>query len=262
MSETRRRRRSVEVGFTLMEILGVVAVFGILFVAFTPSLMRALNEGKAAKSMGNLRQLATANLSYAVDNDGFYCPAQDRQNRTRWHGGRSSSSGAFDPTKGYLAPYLGQSRQIRTCPLFLDMLKGGASFEDGSGGYGYNAAYIGGTPANPYLPATVASVVHPARTVMFTTTAFARAGGLQEYPYAEPPEWVDPNGLPGGRLQPSVHFRAEGKALVAWCDGHVTAEEPAQLGGVEYYSGNSTKALIGFFGPLRDNGYWNPNFEP
>ena len=97
---------------------------------------------------------------------------------------------------------------------------------------------------------------------MFATTALARGESVQEYPFAEPYRWVDPNGALQGTLQPSVHFRANGRALIAWCDGHVTAELPGKLGGSDYYGGNSAKQQIGWFGPERDNGYWNPDFQP
>ncbi len=261
MKEPNGRLRGRAAAFTLVEVLLAAVVLAVLLALISPAIGWALRAGQAAKSTGNLRQLAAANFSYAADNDGRFCPAQEPRNRTRWHGGRASGGAVFDPAKGFLAPYLGESRRIGICPLFQKLLTGGASFENSTGGYGYNAAYIGGTPANAFRANLVTAVPHPSRTVMFATTALARSDGVQEYPYAEPPNWVDPNGRMGGPLQPSVHFRANGKALVAWCDGRVTAETPAQLGGTEYYGGDSREARIGWFGPSHDNGYWNPDFE-
>ena len=94
---------------------------------------------------------------------------------------------------------------------------------------------------------------------MFATTAFARAEGLQEYPFAEPPYWVDANGNLQGSLQPSVHFRFGGFALVAWCDGHVTPEPARSFSTTNYYGGNNEEARIGFPGPEEKNGIWNPD---
>jgi len=254
------KRRSI--GFTLVEVLVVVAILTILIALGYTAIMRGIQSGKIAVSSSNLQELATANLDYAADNDGNFCPAQDEYNLVRWHGVRTSASAPFDPSKGYLAPYLGAEGKVKIDPLFLDALEGPDSFEDGSGGYGYNENYIGGTPADYTVPINIHRVPNLSQTVMFTTTAFAKSDGLQEYPFSESPEWVNTDGSLGGPLQPSVHFRANGKALVAWCDGHVTAESPSQLGGTDYYGGNSAKDMIGWFGPLDNNGYWNPQYSP
>lgn len=244
-------------GFTLTELLVVMCIISVLSVLSYTALINAIRKAQAAASMSNLRQLAIANLAYAADHDGYFCPAQDEYNLVRWHGVRDSVSDPFDSSKGYLAPYLDGDGKIKVCPLFAQFVSG---FEDGSGGYGYNETYIGGTPANLYQPNRITQVPNPTQTVMFTTTAFAKSNGMQEYPFSEPPQWVAPNGSLSGSLQPSTHFRADGKALVAWCDGHVSAEPPSQLGGTDYYGGNSGQDLIGWFGPLANNGYWNPNY--
>jgi hypothetical protein len=209
--------------------------------------------------------LAVANTTYLADH-GVYCPADDTSNNRRWHGARRSTSERFDPTKGFLAPYLGKSMRVNQCPLFRAMVEGGASFEDGSGGYGYNAAYIGGLPGAPFdrdtllrVPQRSANVHNPGRTVMFTTTAYSVSSGLQEYPYCEPPFWDRGNGRFVGRPSPSVHFRANGKALVAWCDGSVTAEvQNSSRGGTTPHGGNPNDWNLGWFGPEEENGWWNP----
>lgn len=247
--------------FTLIELMVVVMIIAVLIALCFPAYFRILNSGRASASMSNLHQLAAANLAYVADNNGYYCPAQEKTNRIRWHGARTSGAAAFDPSKGFLAPYLGESGRVKMCPLFADMLSGSASFENGTGGYGYNATYIGGTPADPYQPLHSSRVPRPAQTVMFTTTALAKSSGIQEYAFSEPYQWVDPNNNLAGPLQPSVHFRANGRALVAWCDGHVTAEVPAKLGGTDYYGGDSEAEKLGWFGPDEKNGYWNPDFE-
>jgi len=247
-------------GFTLIELLVVMAVIAIMGALLMPTVTSTMDSAKAAKSTSNIQQLVIANLAYAAENDGYFCPAQSANNRIRWHGARSSSTGPFDPTKGYLSPYLGNEGRVKMCPLFSEMLGGSSSFEEGTGGYGYNATYIGGTPSNWGSPSCISRVPHPSKTVMFTTTAFAKSKGVQEYPYSEPYEWVDPNNNLSGALQPSVHFRFRGKALVAWCDGRVSQELPSKLGGTEYYGGDSVREKIGWFGPSEQNGYWNPDY--
>ena len=93
---------------------------------------------------------------------------------------------------------------------------------------------------------------------MFADCAFPRATGLQEYAYAEPWQSVDYRGRLQGALSPSVHFRHQNTANVAWCDGHVSAESPTRLGGGNGYGGDAGKWHIGWFGPEDENGWWNP----
>jgi prepilin-type N-terminal cleavage/methylation domain-containing protein len=247
-------------GFTLMETLIVVTVIALLAALGYSGGRRMVTSARMVGSTANLRSLAAANTSYLADH-GVYCPADDRFNNRRWHGARSSTGGSFDPTRGFLSPYLGKSMSVTTCPMFRAMVAGPASFEDGTGGYGYNAAYIGGMPGGGYHPNTYlrvpqrqANVVNPSRTVMFATTAYARKSGLQEYPWCEPPFQDD-----GSRPSPSVHFRANGRALVAWCDGSVTAEVMnGSVPGANPHGGDAAAWNLGWFGPEANNGWWNP----
>ncbi len=258
-----RLRRS---GFTLIELLVVVTIVAVLSLAGYGAVQKALTTARIARSTQNLGQLATANILYASDN-GTFAPADDRSNRKRWHGGRKGASQPFDPADGFLAPYLGHSRQVTPCPLLTHLVEGKESFETGTGGYGYNAQYIGGRPGGSYDRVTgermaerPVRLAHLSRTVMFATTAYARNDGLQEYPYCEPPYWDFGNGPTGNRPSPTVHFRANGKALVAWCDGHVTAEPKNEASeGYNPHGGEAGKYDLGWFGPDAENGYWNPH---
>lgn len=253
--------RSYSKGFSLVEMLFVVAVIGLLMGISLPSIYWVYKEGKSVKSSNNLRQLALANLSYVADNDGEFAPAQDRTNRMRWHGSRDSLRDSFDPTDGYLAPYLGKDGKVKICPLVDSYVSGSSSWEDGTGGYGYNATYVGGRPGNPYEGNDMMRIPYPSKTVMFTTTGFSKAEGVQEYPYSEPYQWIDRRGRLRGSLQPSVHFRANGKALVAWCDGRVSREAPNEATGPNYYGASNVEDFIGWFGPEDNNGYWNPEYQ-
>ncbi|CAM3061908.1 prepilin-type N-terminal cleavage/methylation domain-containing protein [Rariglobus hedericola] len=248
-------------GFTLIELLMVVVIIGILAVIIIPLTSRLRGSAQSITGLSNLRQLAQANLGYASDHGGQFVPATSVNNRKRWHGERESSSKPFDPSKGYLAPYLGESGRVKNCPRFDLLQKSTTSFELGTGGYGYNSAYIGGTPQDWTKPTYVNRLPRPARTVMFASTAFAVATGPQEYAFTEPYESLAPSGQPNGALQPSTHFRHDGKAHIAWCDGHVTAELPNSTAETaNYYGGDSRALAIGWFGPADHNGYWNPNY--
>ena len=244
--------------FTLLEILLAVAILAILATATAGMYRWSRSQACITLSSNNLHQLALANLTYAADHAGYFCPAQDERNLRRWHGSRATPDDSFAPEGGFLTPYFGNDRRLETCPLLLHVLNGDASFEDGSGGYGYNATYVGGRPGDAYAPMTLLDIEVPARTIMFTTTALSKSEGLQEYPFAEPMFAPAEDGSRAWDLQPSVHFRANGKALVAWCDGHVTHEAPGAWKETNFYGGNNGKDMIGWFGPEEENGFWNP----
>lgn len=244
-------------GFTLVELLVVILIIAILSALGFQGYRIARLRANQIVSTANLRQLATANLLYVADHS-TYAPAGDPANLIRWHGGRTSVGSKFDPTKGYLSEYLGESRSVGICPGFKEHLTGSDSWEDGSGGYGYNSIYIGGLPQDSFKPNCPAGVNNPARTLMFATTALSKAGGLQEYASADPPKEVFSNWRLGGALQPSVHFRFNGRALVAWCDGHISEERPNGNSEANFYGGNNKEAKIGFCGPADNNGWWNP----
>ena len=245
-------------GFTLVELLVVIVLMSALSALAFQGFSAAKTQANKAISAGNLRQLAAANLLYAADHQ-TYCPTDlDGRNLTFWHGARTSINTPFDPARGLLSEYLGSSRQVGRCPQLERMINASSFNESGAGGYGYNDTYIGGIPSEHLKANRPANVPNPARTLMFATTAFAVAGGIQEYASAAPPNDVDSNWRIRGKLQPSVHFRFNGRALIAWCDGHVTEEIQSGKSSTNFYGGNNTTSKFGFCGPTENNGWWNP----
>ena len=175
-------------------------------------------------------------------------------NTVRWHGVRVGK--AFDGSKGPLAPYLGgtgSSAWVRRCPGFRPDAEG---FETSNGGYGYNAVGVGSEVCLPgnYDKTAIgmrpAAIEHPAETVMFTDAAFLQGSGtkakLIEYSFCEPPRFSS-----GGTPDQTIHFRHRGRANVAWCDGHVSAEKLERTGN------RWVSHQLGWFGP-DDNTLFDP----
>ena len=243
-------------GFSLVELLAAIAALAVLAAIAAGVWPAARAAAEATGCRSNLRELAAANLAYAADHGRYVAAAADIEgaNRTRWHGVRSGA--AFDGSKGPLAPYLGggaASAWVRRCPGFLPEAPG---FEASCGGYGYNALGVGselclpGNGVKTDRGMRPGAVAHPAQTAMFADAAYLEGGGpkarLIEYSFAEPPRFAD-----GSTPDPTIHFRHRGRANVAWCDGHVSAEPLARTGPPW------DSRQLGWFGP-DDNGLFDP----
>ncbi len=204
-------------GFTLIELLVVMAIISILAALLLPALSTAREMGRSAVCISNLRQLYLAAVLYTEDYDGWYPPAAAdimHANLQRWHGIRETLSAPFDPAKGPLYPYL-QTGKIKEDPTFKKFYQDSGAFELGTGGYGYNSQYVGGSPDNLEIPARVNQIRNPSQTIMFADSAFLSGGKLIEYSFVTAPYWS------WGKADPSIHFRHRGKANIAFCDGHV-----------------------------------------
>ena len=70
-----RPRRSVPGGFSLVEILVVVAIIAVLAAVAFPGFARVRASAQRATCTGNLRTVHQAAMNYAADNDGRFPPA-------------------------------------------------------------------------------------------------------------------------------------------------------------------------------------------
>lgn len=69
------RHKKFAHGFTLIEMLVVIAIIATLVALIFPAIASALEKGKITQDMNNMRQLALATQMYLNDNDGaFFLP--------------------------------------------------------------------------------------------------------------------------------------------------------------------------------------------
>lgn len=269
-------------GFSLVELLAVIAIIVILMSVLLPTLSGAREAARVGVCASNLRQLAAATMHYAGECKGFLPPgARDAlANLDRWHGVRTSQSQAFESAGGAITPYLDDTpsvgRTVRSCPTFDRTLaalrEAGAGFERGCGGYGYNYRFAGvirsAGPAGLLAEVTdrSGSPLHrfasPAATILFADTALATnpgrgLGPVIEYSFAEPRYWPD---MPGQRPDPSMHFRhgrhsgtPSGTCTIAWMDGHAASEPRAFTWASGFYGPATPDAAVGWSGRDDDN---------
>ena len=67
-------RKATRPGFSLIELLVVLAIIAILIGLIMPMLSGARRAAKSVQCKSNLRQLGQALLIYAGDNEGWYFP--------------------------------------------------------------------------------------------------------------------------------------------------------------------------------------------
>ncbi|HAV64341.1 MAG TPA: hypothetical protein DCY13_18485 [Verrucomicrobiales bacterium] len=217
-------------GFTLVELLVVIAVIGVLAALLVPALARARQSARQTTCINNSRQLAAATLMYTADHDDRLFPYRyhsDGSGTRYWFGwlAKGSEGGrAFDATQGALHPYL-RGRGVSTCPelnyssRFFKPKAAGAAY-----GYGYNlhlAPPLG--PANLRagqirLHDRVALFADAAQVNTFQAPASPDRPMLEEFYYVNATE-------------ATTHFRHRGRSMVVFLDGHTETlpPEPASI---------------------------------
>ena len=211
--------RSPHSGFTLVELLAVIAIIAILASLLLPAVWIALENGRSVQCLANLRQCSIAAHGYTVDHEGLYPVAYENA-----FGGGTRTTFAWDFTTVFeggrmsVLPGLlwrdGTDMRIQQCPSFAGEDNWA---DDPYTGYNYNTSYIGRPPD----PAAVSDVGSPDRCALFGDGEFA--GGANKFmrsPYPGP--YREDAGF-SGRYAGTQGFRHRGRTNVAFCDGHAAS---------------------------------------
>jgi prepilin-type processing-associated H-X9-DG protein/prepilin-type N-terminal cleavage/methylation domain-containing protein len=219
-------------GFTLVELLAVVATIAILAALLLPALASSKVSAWRAACGSNLRQLGLATRLYWDDSGGrcfqwYY--GRTNAGELYWFGwletGKKEGERAVDFSAGVLYPYLAASK-VRLCPALnygLPEFKLKADVPVCS--YGYNAFL---SPHSSTASLNISQVSRPTGTAVFADAA--QVNNFQ--PPASPTnpmleEWYyldNPTNYPSPNYYPHGHFRHAQKANAVFCDGHVALE--------------------------------------
>ncbi len=235
--------------FTLIELLVVIAIISILAAILLPSLGRARQMALQTSCANNLKQMALANLMYA-NAYGVLCPIKGDVNADGmypWFYGlapKAMSGKSYDlTTGGFLHPFIGERSATTFCPVWRGMAQISNPKEcDTVGGYGYTRTKFSSTINADDMSVSngrtsPGSISSSSSIIMFADAAMGTAPTGTAILVGKGFGMTDKNG--------TMHFRHNGAANIAWCDGHVSSEK--FLGGSdEGMTGYFTEELINF----------------
>lgn len=115
----RTEARPAARGFSLIELLIVVAIVGIFMALLVPALNQAKAKGKTVACLGQLQQFAAAAQMYSGDNSGYLVLNPTTTETNGWAGGNMQDATQVTNTtllrQGKLFPYVGRS-ELFHCP--------------------------------------------------------------------------------------------------------------------------------------------------
>jgi prepilin-type processing-associated H-X9-DG protein len=204
----------------MVELIVVIGIIAALLCLLLTAIARAREMARGVACQSNLRQMATAALAYANENDRTYPIAYLFADEGTRHVAYAWDLTTVDePARpARVVPGLlwrsGDPLRVQQCPSFE-----GASnwLADPFTGYNYNASYIGhGQYESVPEPARITSVKRPAETALFGDGQWA--GGANKFMRAPFPNPGDARF--SGRYAGTQGFRHLGRTNVAYCDGH------------------------------------------
>lgn len=211
MTSSTRKRGEVLNGFSLWELLTVVAILSLLMAVLIPSFIVVRAEAWRIYCVNNIREMVFAAHRYACQHDGQLPPAYVRDYTAK-------------TTVTWEAFLWGTNYQqcVQQCPVF----KGSAMWKgDVFTGYNYNSSYLGGTTLikkgmklpNSTKSAHLFDIKTPSECAMFGEGEYeSGANKFMRSPFAGDLD-ADASLALGG----TQGFRHRGRTNVGFADGHV-----------------------------------------
>jgi prepilin-type N-terminal cleavage/methylation domain-containing protein/prepilin-type processing-associated H-X9-DG protein len=215
-----RNNQILSRGFTLVEVLIVVAVIVIITAILLPVFARVRENGRKATCASNLKQLGLAWQMYADDSDGKPMPFANSVggNSQFWTGlvlRDSDENSGVERNTGLLHPWL-KNDQIYLCPSWAKDSSTSSFAEAGVQGYGYNSAvFRSQTDRDSNRIKHLAAIEKPAEMVVFADAVSISGIILGK------PELISSLTISApSSFLPTFHGRHNGMGNVLWADGH------------------------------------------
>ena len=232
---TKNSLRTPRCGFTLMEILVVIAIILVLAAIAVPTIAAIQNRGYKAQATKQLKELAASAQAFANDNNDeipsedskgtdSWQSAMDPENKRAWYnslpalmGRRTVADYASSPRAFYTkenplflpgAKYPDSDKKL-TKPLFAIAINTKLQRKDSEGKKGKLKR---------------AMITNPARTVLFMEQGLPNETDLKIAVQSK----GDYDGAPKGSAKSFVG-RYGGKGLLTFVDGHVEEHDPKDL---------------------------------
>lgn len=229
------KARAARLGFTLIEILVVVAIVGILAALLLPAIGQVRESGNQVKCVSNLKTLSAALLIAAGENNGILPMAIDQSqlvDQRNWMNKVSNSVGRWS---AYVANGGQPNSSIYNCPT--TKRKGTGAWPATDPCYGVNTSimgevYVGTGP----VPVPTSSKSLAALSRLSALALIGDAGGqngIMDGDFRMIAEAFVRNGFPAGTSTLPFQFPAPrhpaprnsnyaaGALNLAFCDGHV-----------------------------------------
>jgi prepilin-type N-terminal cleavage/methylation domain-containing protein/prepilin-type processing-associated H-X9-DG protein len=256
--------------FTLIELLVVIAIIGILAAMLLPTLQRGKIHAKGAKCMSNLRMLTHGWHMFADENNEVMLPGRfaklpggkgnpknhfklgnGMKYRPRW----IAYMGSYVGADAFEKPSTRDDRQdYGNNPVFLNPLRDYWT-DERNGAFGYNLQFLGNARKtnNKYhnYPVRRGKINNFTATVMCATSLGTAAGFAEKdreeynnngkaynewgnHGWSLDPPRLTANSDRGSGDSDSPRTAVDacymGRAVVAFCDGHVESKFPEELG--------------------------------
>lgn len=226
--------RPARAGFTLVELLTVIAVIGILAAILIPVVGSVRQSARQSECASNLRQIMAAMYLYIGDNRGYLpTPSRvipnpnnpaDTSNNTRW----SRDLNDYLPqTRRAISTTQLWDHEIFVCPSAVTP-SGSSDKADIKMAYNSTQAMYGADGTSRFVARALNTIANPARTLIVYDGKLGPTFEAQTNYYAT---WAQANTDRTRDPDSMIYFsfRHKNRMNVAMADGSVRTETPAYL---------------------------------
>ncbi|MCE5313867.1 MAG: prepilin-type N-terminal cleavage/methylation domain-containing protein [Armatimonadota bacterium] len=236
-----------EQGFTLVELLTVISVIATLAAMLFPAFESALESGRSASCLNNVKQLASGFMLYTDDNGNRLPNSTDGTTGAGQLGGwmyfskypandTTESRNSFNPQQGSLFHYV-NSMNVYICPSDMQGKQSGNSYSANSylfGSYDSEGKFTASKSTSGFAQGRSLSDFYQAsKWVMLGEEASSSESGSSA-------SYIRTNSTDDGYLYVgynTVSTRHKGGSNYAFLDGHAKWYNPAEVVSKNYLTG-------------------------